>query len=256
MMNGGIGNRISQVLAGLAYAERFGRQFVFYESHMAHNSHTPAEPTKRFLLALFPKIRVLRVPGVAWRELKAEEEGFKDISGSAVLLNGYFQDEKYYPDGLREWFRIPKPTAIRFSGEFIPFERTWFIHFRFGDYITTEFNVDLRKYYKTAIETVLAERPDAFFLLFSDEPSKIPYDDIGLNSYERRGGELYGVCPFNIGIWETLWQMSRCWGGICANSSFSWSAAFTIKGPVYMPRIWKTTKGFQKELPSWVRLID
>lgn len=253
MMGGGVGNRISQILAGLGYAERTGRQFVFYEQHMTHNPHTPAEPTKRFLLSLFPHVKVLRGGPVSWRLLQ-EEQGFDDVSGAvSVVLSGYYQEERYYPSRLREWFSIPKPPTVRFSGGGIPFERTWFVHFRFGDYVTTDFNVDLRKYYKAAIASVLEEQRNAFFLLFSDEPTKIPYEEIGLSGFS---GEKMSVVPYNIGIWESLWQMSRCWGGVTANSSFSWSAAFAVKGSVYMPTVWKTTMGFHKDLPSWVRTVD
>jgi hypothetical protein len=104
----------------------------------------------------------------------------------------------------------------------------------------------LSEYYKTSIKCIQANDPDATFVLFSDEPSKIP---LTITAMEKTV-----IAPL-IGTWETLWQMSRFNGGICANSSFSWTAAWALRGPVYMPQKWKKIEGFVKALPSWALII-
>jgi hypothetical protein len=244
MQGGGVGNRISQIWAGIGYAQRTGREFVFFEQHMTHNTHTPIAATNKFLIALFPNVRVFR-GSVRWTRL-AEEEGLElplEPTGH-ILLDGYFQAEIYYPTGLKGSFTIPKPPVQRWSCDVDA--HTYFVHFRFGDYVATDFNVDLNAYYTMAIASIQSTDPEAKFLLFSDEPTKIPASITGM--------ERAIVAPFNIGIWETLWQMGRCHGGICANSSFSWTAAWAVKGPVYMPRVWKNVKDHVKVLPAWAQI--
>ena len=55
-----------------------------------------------------------------------------------------------------------------------------------------------------------------------------------------------------VDIWETLWLMSRCNGGICANSTFSWIGGYASKGtgPFYLPNVWKRD-GSARGLATW-----
>ena len=119
---GGVGNRIIQVLTGLSYAKRAGKQFVFVEDHMAHNAHTPAKATKDFMLELFPTVKVYRGRG-GWKNTIKEPVGthyiynaFPDVSGS-VLLEGYFQNIGYFDDMvLRDGFRFPRRrTGVQYD---------------------------------------------------------------------------------------------------------------------------------------------
>ena len=238
---GGVGNRIYQIWAGLAFAERTGREFVFVEQRMDHNSHTPAKATKDFILALFPAVRVFR-GRAAWRLVR---EGIDESMSGDVVLEGFFQLAA--GGGPRGSLVVPRPIMQRFNTDGIDFKRTYFVHFRFGDYIVTEYNVDLRAYYRAAIAAVLVADPAAAFLVFSDEPGKIVVADVGL------AGRDYKIAPVGIGIWETLWQMSRCCGGICANSTFSAAISWALPAtaPVYMPTTWRLGTGYCLERPAW-----
>jgi len=157
--------------------------------------------------------------------------------------------------GGRGSLKVPRPVmGPRFETDGIDFSHAYFVHFRFGDYVVTEYNVDLTAYYNTAIAAVIAADPAATFLLFSDEPSKIPLVAVGLS------GCRYTVVPFAIGIWETLWQMSRCCGGICANSTFSAAVswALPVTAVVYMPSLWRheeAAHGSCLEKPVWATVI-
>ena len=231
---GGIGNRICQVLAALGYAKKYNREFIFYQPHMHPNPHSSNKETKEFLLQLFPTVKVIH-SGLSWKELKEEE--FIDSAAPRILLKGYFQNDKYYPPDMR--LKIPNPPITQFNTSLIDFSNTCFIHYRFGDYINSDFEVDLTEYYSKSIEAVKQQNPKITFLVFSDQPEKVN-KDLGI------------VVPVTIGFWESLWLMSKCSGGICANSSFSFCAALALsdKRSVYMPRQWK--KGLVKELPEWV----
>lgn len=237
-MRGGLGNRIFEVMAGLGYAERTGKQFVFYEEHITHNPHADPRSTKELLLALFPFIKVYRGK-LNWKKHVEEHDKhyfynpIPDMSGS-VVLHGYFQNVGYFAEGAREKFIVPRSKETRFDSSGVDWAHTYFVHFRFGDYVGSDFELDLSEYYKTAVGLVMTMDPEATFLLFSDQPSKINFDRVGLS------GLRYIVVPVKVGMWETLWLMSRCRGAICANSSFSWFGAFAVRGdgPIFMPARW------------------
>lgn len=235
---GGIGNRILQIWAGIAYAKETGREFVFYEPHMTPNPHTSASETRAFIFGLFPSVRVHK-GYVKWQMRGASDPG------RHVVLDGFYNSFQE-GCGSRAKLTVPRPptvaTAIALG------DRTYFIHFRFGDFVGTHYAVDLSNYYTIAVASVLAEDPDAVFLLFSDEPSRIDVKGVGLAEGQ------YTIVPAGVGMWETFWLMSRCFGGICANSTFSTCAAWAVPGPVYMPRVWKV--GYAEPLlPAWVNAI-
>ena len=236
---GGIGNRICQVLAALGYAKKYNREFIFYMPHFHPNPHSSNKETKEFLFHLFPNVKVIYSP-LLWKELKDEE--FSDHPASRIVLKGYFQNDKYYPPDMNKWFKIPKPPITHFNISSINFSNTYFIHYRFGDYINSDFEVDLTDYYSKSIEAVKNKNSNVLFLVFSDQPEKVK-NDLGI------------ILPVTVGFWESLWLMSKCSGGICANSSFSFCAALALcsKDSIYMPTQWK--KEFVKELPYWVNQI-
>ena len=248
VLRSGLGNRFFQILAGLGYAERTGKQFVFFEKQMLDNFHTGPKMTKDILMSTFPQIKIYR-GHVNWNQYHEDPERFYDgidipaIDGS-VLLHGYFQNEANFPQNYRELFKIPKPPTeiTRFNDAEIDWKNTFFIHIRKGDYIDSEYDIDLTTYYKSAISAIQERFPECLFLIFSDQPDKVTIDGL-TNSI---------IVPANIGTWETLYLMSRCVGAICANSTFSWFGAYGIRGdgPVYMPSVWK--KGMiSNPVPKW-----
>jgi len=258
---GGVGNRIIQVLTGLSYAKRAGKQFVFVEDHMAHNAHTPAKATKDFMLELFPTVKVYRGRG-GWKNTIKEPVGthyiynpFPDVSGS-VLLEGYFQNIGYFDDvALRDGFRFPRRrTGAQYDLSGVDLDHTYFIHFRKGDYINSEFAVDLSDYYKKAVAAVLEFDAAGRFLVFSDEVSKITGD---LAGYGINEDLIAGIVPVSLGIQESLWLMSSARGGICANSTFSWIAAYGCKGdgPLFIPACWSTRHPDFVFTAPWLRVL-
>jgi len=265
---GGLGNRIIQVLTGLNYAKRVGKQFVFVEEHMAHNAHTPAKVTKDFMLELFPAVKVYRGRH-GWRNTIKEAVGthyhynaFPDVSGS-VLLEGYFQNVGYFDDmALRDGFRFPRARSgtsgtggTRYDLSGVDLDHTYFIHFRKGDYINSEFALDLSGYYKKAVAAILAFDTAGRFLVFSDEVSKVTGDLAGFGINEDL---VAGIVPVSLGIQESLWLMSSMRGGICANSTFSWIAAYACKGdgPLFIPACWSTRHPDFVFTAPWLTVVD
>ena len=249
-MRGGLGNRFFQTMVGLGYAERTGREFVFYEDNMKHNAHTDYVKTTEILLAFFPKVKVYRGQ-MRWTNYSDIAGGvytyteIPDLSGS-VCLSGYYQRFEYFPREARANFVIPKPSSTSFDTAPIDFNHTYFIHFRRGDYVNSNYDLGFTEYYTAAIKKIRDADPAAFFLVFSDQTKKVNLSPYAL-------GGLHSVVPERIKAWETLWLMSRCRGAVCANSTFSWFGAFAIRGPgpIHMPAHWiKDVAGNPN--PPWV----
>ena len=253
---GGIGNRFFQVLAGLGYAARTGRQFVIYERYVDPNAHMNARLTQEILLAVFPQLRIYR-GSVSWTyysEQNHTEETIPDLDGS-VLLEGYFQNEKYFSADARANFSVPLPLARGFDISGLDFGSMYFVHFRNGDYLTSDFNVGLDNYYKKCIGLVKGDTgfvAGSKFLICSDQPELVRVENYGLSPEECV------VVPASAGAWLTLHVMGLCRGGICANSTFSWFGAFGVKGngPIYMPKKWNNKFDWMPVQTGWATVVD
>ena len=245
VLRSGLGNRLFQVCAALGYAERTGKQFVFYEKQFLENSHTGPKFTKDILMAFFPSVKFFRGVPPVWNHHYEHSDGFydvasiPDISGS-VMLHGYFQNFAHFPLNFRTKFNIPKPEFCRINLGEIDFSTAYFMHVRLGDYEESQYDVGLDFYYKSAIELCKPCK----FIIFSDEPQKI-----NLAKYMLTLEDCI-IIQKEVNIWESLYLMSLCKGGICANSTFSWFGALACKGQIYMPTTWIKNK-VANPVPIW-----
>ena len=242
-MSGGFGNRIFQILAGLGYAERTGKQFVFFEEHITNNPHTPPVKMRTMLYAWFPQVTIYRGK-VSWTDYVDTGSPIPDMSGS-VAIRGNFQNDAFFSPNARDTFKIPTPPQRILNVDSIDFTHAYFIHFRLGDYVGSDWDVDLTSYYPDAARRILLQDPSATFLVFTEEPDKVDMKKFKFPTMKM------AMMPV-VDIWETLWLMSRCNGGICANSTFSWIAGYASKGTgsFYLPNVWKRD-GSARGLATW-----
>ena len=246
-MSGGFGNRIFQILAGLGYAERTGKQFVFFEEHITNNPHTPPVKMRTMLYAWFPQVTIYRGK-VSWIDYVDTGLPIPDMSGS-VAIRGNFQNDAFFSPTARETFKIPTPPQRILNVDSIDFTHSYFIHFRLGDYVGSDWDVDLTTYYPDAARRILLQDPLATFLVFTEEPDKVDMKKFKFPTMKM------AMMPV-VDIWETLWLMSRCNGGICANSTFSWIAGYASRGngPFYLPNVWKRD-GSARGLATWATTL-
>jgi len=242
-MSGGFGNRIFQILAGLGYAERTGKQFVFFEEHITNNPHTPPVKMRTMLYAWFPQVTIYRGK-VSWTDYVDTGSPIPDISGS-VAIRGNFQNDAFFSPNARDTFKIPTPPQRILNVDSIDFTHAYFIHFRLGDYVDSDWDVDLTSYYPDAARRILLQDPLATFLVFTEEPDKVDMKKFKFPTMKM------AMMPV-VDIWETLWLMSKCNGGICANSTFSWIGGYASRGsgPFYLPNVWKRD-GSARGLATW-----
>jgi hypothetical protein len=247
---GGLGNRIFQILAAQKYAELTGRTFVLLKEEIYTNPHETEEKTLEQLQEIFGQLPFYTGPATSWTKVteekwqwyKYEFNTLPRNTGKNVILNGYWQGEKYFPK------RMPSLNVPS-----IPLPYT-FLHLRFGDFKGTIHDLDMIHYYRKAILASIYDHPDQPFLVFSDDMEKA-------REFLEPYGIEYAESSAKNAL-DVLKGMAACRGGICANSSLSYLGACFQKrgfGSVFMPQIW--VKGIDKlqmtgYFPIWAKVVD
>jgi hypothetical protein len=232
VLSSGLGNRFFQVAAMLGYAERHGHTPVFVEAFIGDN---PSHPGPYGILDLFPSIPILR-ESVEWDTIKEVEEftyrPFPSCTGHVRLL-GSFQSHLYFPTSP-----VPCPPLLlpkRVAAD------TYFLHVRRGDYLhplCTHHRVSLDAYWERCLSLIPVTDATQFLVCSEDMDwckAELPSR---LSSVAPQQWRFLPPCDDAA----TLTAMIGCEaGGLCANSSFSWWAAYWIQNTakrVFMPGTW------------------
>ncbi len=240
ILSGGIGNRIFQMFAGLAYARKHGKKFVLCKSlyqppDKLHESNT--DPIIEFIFPNIEYVSSFTGYSVAQERAHMDYHELQYYSGN-VLLKGYFQVEQYS-------LELENITNIRTDY----YENTYFIHIRLGDYIGfCGMDFDLSNYHRRCINIL---GPNAKYIIFSNENDKA-------EKYIKQFNIDYTISDKTDAL-ETLIEMANCAGGICANSTFSWMGAFFQRQPrknIFVPAKWVPFAIVTGIFPSWARRID
>ena len=216
-----------KVAAMLGYAERHGHIPVFVKEPLPSKDH---EKSAFRLRELFPSIPILEKMEGEWIYLRENPDNcftytpLPKISEN-VMLEGYFQSEEYIPS---KGIQIPLSPSFIKAGYL--FAEDWkticFLHIRRGDYLHP-FNQHHRVNLESYIRTCLKRLPSSATKCF------VASDDI--EWCQRELPSLFPEwknwlwCPADISDRETFFWMTMCGAGaICANSTFSWWAAYFI----------------------------
>ena len=221
-LSGGIGNRLFQLYAADDAARSWNLKLHIVKSMCEQTYHGSLED----FYMLFPVEHTCTQHFTMFNEDKHfVHTPWPDCPGSSVLLNGYFQSPKYFPNPrlVPNWENVIDCAGIKAASRLDETQqlRTWMIHFRQGDYKDLlHHQVSLHCYYMKCISKI----PNGARLhVFSDEPELC-----------KETVEEY-IDGKNIELtWSTqkhdvsaLYEMSLCCGGsIVANSSFSWWGAY------------------------------
>jgi len=129
-----------------------------------------------------------------------------------VKLTGYFQDWQYIDSDFVKRLHFDRACLARYPD----IESTVFIHVRGGDYVGNVLHdVDLTQYYPRAI-ALFPENTK--FMIFTND---LEY----AQSQPWLKNISYSIIS-NESELDSLFLMSQCAGGICANSTFSWWGAY------------------------------
>ena len=228
-LSDGLGNRFFQVAAMLGYAEKHGHTPVFVKEWITENRNHPGPTT---IVDYFPSIPVIDEE-VVWGKVNACDafvyRSLPPCMKNNVCLSGYFQSMGYLPSYIQRPVILEKPVLRSHA----------FLHVRRGDYLSphhTHHCVDLEDYYRTALS-----------LFDSDIRILVCSDDIEWckNTLPRQYSDIVGPHRWvfvNEDDVTTLGMMTACeYGGICANSTFSWWGAYWNTSPnkiICMPKTW------------------
>ena len=232
----------------LGYAERHGHTPVFVRSILHEN---PTHPGPYNILDLFPDIPVvdsLENPSATTHIKEHKSDGFTyrpfPAVDGPVVLDGFFQSHLYFPTAP-----LPPPLLLS-KGARRP--DTYFFHVRRGDYLNplcAHHNVPLERYWERCLRLLLPSDKTQFLVCSDDMAwckATLPSRLAGLvkpHQWEFSAATTDA---------ETLSEMIGCdAGGICANSTFSWWAAYWIRNKdkrICMPATW----GF----PPLARAVD
>ena len=244
-LTGGLGNRLFQIYAAFGYAEKTNRKVYFHEQFIQENPHDE----KMNIQTLFPDIP-LYVDSIQDATI-IKEEGFpiRPSTSKIVVLQGYFQNEQFFPTKLP----IPAPFQIRN----FEYDEYAFLHFRRGDYLKLpKHNVPLAHFYASALKKLPKEVP---LLVFSDDMKWVKqniYKMFPFVDFNR-----WKFSPDGLNDIETLSLMTQCKkGAIGSNSTFSWWGAFMgakiVNNPCYFPAKWFSDGSITHlTAGSWIRVL-
>ena len=216
---GGLGNYMFQIAAAEAHAVSNGSESIFcYNNARQVHGHITSYSNN-----IFSKLKIDCSPHYASLYKEPHFHYSQIPSGKSILLDGYFQSEKYFID-FREWILdIFEPTLevkkyIEEKYNNILNSNSCSIHVRRGDFAKlSQFHPVLEKnYYMQSIIRMNSINRDTKFIIFSDDiewcKSNFQGDIFTFIEGERDYIDLY--------------LMSMCQNNIIANSSFSWWAAW------------------------------
>ena len=211
---GGLGNWLFQI-AFSEYLKQFG---IYPKLEIAsHSPHSSEEYMDTILREWKSHTLPYEINFIVGRNSFTEERmqpyDWIQIARSIpnLTITGYFQNYNYIPQTFIEKLKLPSESLNRHIG----IKDTVFIHIRGGDYVNHPIHdVKLDNYYSRAIH--LFPEGTTFSIFTNDV------------NYANTKSFLKSVPHefINEGELDSLYLMSKCKGGICANSTFSWWGAY------------------------------
>ncbi|OUT55330.1 MAG: hypothetical protein CBB71_20405 [Rhodopirellula sp. TMED11] len=258
-LSGGLGNQLFQYAAGRALAIRSGARLIMDTSFYwrRRQRHRELELAKFPVIGDFtqtPRLGTtigriqqhfrqwVGAPSV-YREPHMHYDQHIERLATPVVLNGYFQSEKYFAAcaaEVRQELRIPEPNCpkvLRIGLEIAASHATA-LHVRRGDYVTDPKANSIYascspEYYRRAMDHIEGSGP---VYVFSDDPGWVKEN---LRSETRTL-----VFPAELepcSAMDDFWLMSKAFHHIIANSTFSWWSAWLAgqkKGTTVAPKAW------------------
>ena len=214
----GLGNRLFQLACAKAYSEKYKKKLVFLLAKCGKTGHGKFEN----IFNLFPDIPILEY-ATSWTELVEKPNRhyvYQELSNASgnILTCGYRQCYNYFSNTtLKPNFDncITKERLDYLQKKYMK-PNLFFIHIRLGDFLLLPHHqINIQKYYSNALSKI---PPNTTPLVFTDD----------IEGMKRFFVLPYDICEETDEI-ETLYLMSLCMGGICANSTFSYWGAYFAK---------------------------
>lgn len=232
VLMGGLGNYLFQIAAAYAYGKKYSKQPVF-DYRRSSGPHNRIETYESNIL------NGINLRGNIEFQMTWNEPGFHyhaiPYIDSDLLLNGYFQSEKYFSefsDDIRSLFTsysVELPSEIK---NVLDSDLTCGVHVRRGDFTNypDHHPVQSLNYFQRAMDLM----PEGCtFLVFSDD---IAWCKSNFDTTNGRFIFIEGNKDF-----EDISIMRMCSNNIISNSTFSWWAAWLNSNPdkvIVAPKNW------------------
>jgi len=233
-LHGGLGNQLYQVACGIEYCNKNNSLPIL----IYNNDWCTHFNMKTSLNTIFKNFNSLSFDDFKEMDIKYNiikpEKYFNDaynyfllpkIKGN-VLLDGYFQNIKYFEESKDELYRIiiDEDYTDLIKKKYLNIENEYFIHIRRGDYINNiPYEIDYDNYYNSALKCLISSENKKINLnIISNDIEYCKSYEI-LNNFKEKINLNF---IDNIDEIESFYIMTQCYGGIIANSSFSWWGAF------------------------------
>jgi hypothetical protein len=218
-LRGGLGNQLFQLAAGEYLSLSLNRTLILEANPSPHSSAS-------YLDTFLKNWRHFRRPHRNATTVEETTLAFQDWTClneyDHVKALGYFQDWRYVNKAFVRY--LNKGFSDQVLSKYPDIRSTVFIHIRGGDYKGHEMHgVDLTQYYANAM-ALFPE--DTLYSIFTNDVE-----------YAKKLN-LPGTIIQEDEV-DSLFLMTQCKGGICANSSFSWWGAFlNPHRKIVMPDRW------------------
>uniref|UniRef100_A0A6C0J2K7 Glycosyl transferase family 25 domain-containing protein n=1 Tax=viral metagenome TaxID=1070528 RepID=A0A6C0J2K7_9ZZZZ len=231
-IGGGLGNQLFK-LAALDHVARKTGRIIYLNDLQNRSTHSGVSYMDSIFLYWkhlyrhsFPHTSVR----ITERSLKYQEW---DSSAQHIVMDGYVQDWRYIDRSFCGRIAFDRTCLSRHPG----IQETVFLHIRGGDYVGNKIHdIGLDAYYVAAIAQF---PPETRFSIFTNDRfyanSKTFIKDLNCVFVEEN--EV-----------DSVFLMSQCAGGICANSSFSWWGAYLNSSrKLVLPSKWYNYADFVTE---------
>ena len=213
-LQGGLANLLFEVAAADYVANVLGRTVSFPEARTPATQHASKNYFESVLTAWSTSVAT-PTKTVVFKERSYAMEAWEKISvpaDTSLHLDGYFQNYRYIRPAFIERLVLPPPAPVAPTAAFL--------HIRGGDYVRHwlhDVGLNDGDYYLRAMALF---PPDTHFYVFTNDEayvSTLPW----INKHTR---------VHEPDEEKALATMAACpRGGICANSTFSWWAAYLQK---------------------------
>ncbi|WP_448192903.1 alpha-1,2-fucosyltransferase [Azospirillum sp. sgz301742] len=239
-VKGGVGNQLFQAALGIALEARLGATVHYIDSFFATDPYG-----RNFCLDRFPNLgaRVVRDPSLyAGLPVFTEVKGgsIEDVAAlatqhPALILDGYWQDERYFGDcrdRIMAAFALNAPEGYARKAAGLRERGTIGLHVRRYDY--GHHGLARVEYYKICVQQIRNECGDVPVFICTDEYNFCAFEFRGLGNAELLKSDV--TDPLG-----DFYLLSHCRHFVVANSSFSWWAAWlgeTAESVIYTPHPW------------------
>lgn len=263
---GGLGNVLFQFAFIYSLARDSNCKFTMIgiQDYQNPHSNTSYDFIKQRITALPNYVSTFTqtpVPIQEFNEFKYDKYNHK-LNFDNLYFSGYFQTEKYfskYRKEILEILREPSHITRVLDSSNIDFYNGFFLHIRLTDYeapykvSNSEQMVSIclsMDYYEKCIQLLPTHIQTIY--VFSDDINKAKEN---LQLIDKNF-----IFITDLNEMETLYSMARMkYGGICANSTFSWWSSWLNNSPcklVYMPKPWLITHDCVDIYPDGATIIQ